>query len=263
MPFSRHALIAPLALVAALAIGAPCGTSNHEAVGYQEFTSPQGNPIVLSANGSTLYVANTTSNTVSVINTNNLSSGAQVAVGVEPVSLALKPDGTQLWVSNHVSDSVSVVDVNPASPTYLTVVQTVQDIVNGVSQFDEPVGVAFASNSKAYVALSSRNDIAIVNTSTYKVTGRIHITAQDPRAITVRNGKLYVAAFESSNQTELSVCPEDPPGPSGSQCTLDVDDIVTFVITSPNIPGEPTEIEADPDVPERDQFVFNTRNDRQ
>jgi YVTN family beta-propeller protein len=263
MPFARRVLIAPLALVAALAIGAPCGTSNHEPVGYQEFTSPQANPIVLSANGNTLYVANTTSNTVSVIDTNALSSGATVAVGVEPVSLALKPDGTQLWVSNHLSDSVSVVDVNPASPTYLTVIQTVQDIVNGVSQFDEPVGIAFASNSKAYVALSSRNDIAIVNTSTYKVTGRIHITAQDPRAIAVRNGKLYVAAFESSNQTELSVCPQSPPGPSGSQCTLDVNDIVTFVITSPNIPGEPTEIVVDPDVPDRDLFVFNTSNESQ
>jgi len=261
--FARRLLLPPLVLLGALAsLGVDCGTNNHEFVGRQDFTSPQANPIVLSPDGNTLYVANTTSNTVSVISTATPGPGSQVEVGVEPVGLAVKPDGSQLWVTNHVSDSVSVVDVNPASPSYLTVIQTIQDIdANGVSQFDEPVGVAFASNTKAYVALSSRNDIAIINASTYQVSGRIQITAQEPRAIAVRNGKLYVAAFESSNQTELSVCPGVAPGPSGSQCTLDTNDIVTFVITSPNIPGEPVEIVADPDVPDRDLFVFNTSNE--
>ncbi|HSJ96837.1 MAG TPA: beta-propeller fold lactonase family protein, partial [Myxococcota bacterium] len=262
----RHFLLAPLAILAALAtLGANCGPTNqHEPVGHQDFTSPQANPIVLSPDGSTLFVANTTSNTVSVISTAAPGPGAQVEVGVEPVSLAVKPDGSQLWVSNHVSDSVSVIDINPASPTYLTVIQTIQSLdSNGVTQFDEPVAIAFASNSKAYVALSSRNDVAIVDATTYQVTGRIHITAQEPRAIAVRNGKLYVAAFESSNQTELSVCPESPSGPSGSQCTLDQNDIVTFVITSPNIPGEISEIVVDPDVPDRDLFVFNTSNESQ
>ena len=39
--------------------------------------------------------------------------------------------------------------------TYLTVVATVQDIDRRTkaTRFDEPVGVAFASNEKAYVAL--------------------------------------------------------------------------------------------------------------
>jgi len=260
LSFVRY--IALVSLVSLGGLGANCGPNNHEPVGRQTFASPQVNPIVLSADGSMLFVANTTSNTVSVISTATPGAGIQVEVGVEPVSLALKPDGTQLWVSNHVSDSVSVVDVNSASPSYLTVIQTIQDIdANGVSQFDEPAGIAFASNSKAYVALSSRNDIAIVNTGTYLVTGRIQLTAQEPRAIAVRDGKLYVAAFESSNQTELSVCPGVAPGPSGSQCTLDTNDIVTFVITSPNIPGEPVEIVSDPDVPDRDLFVFNTTNE--
>lgn len=260
---ARRLLWLPCAALGALAsLGADCGSTTHELPGHLDFTSPQANPITLSADGNTLYVANTTSNTVSVIPTASPNLLATVEVGVEPVGVALKPDGNQLWVTNHVSDSVSVVDVNPASPSYLTVIQTIQDIdSNGVSQFDEPVGIAFASNSKAYVALSSRNDIAVVDANTYKVTKRIRITAQEPRAIAVRGGKLYVAAFESSNQTELSVCPEVPPGPSGSQCTLDANDIVTFVVTSPNIPGEPVEIVADPDVPDRDLFVFDTSNE--
>lgn len=261
--FARRLLLVPFAALGALAsLGADCGNGNHEPQGHLDFTSPQANPIVLSADGNTLYVANTTSNTVSLIPTANPSASVQVEVGVEPVGVALKPNGSQLWVSNHVSDSVSVVDVNPASPTYLTVIQTIQDIdANGVSQFDEPVGIAFASDAKAYVALSSRNDIAIVDATSYEVTGRIQITAQEPRAIAVRGGKLYVAAFESSNQTELSACPGVTPGPSGSQCTLDTNDIATFVITSPNMPGEPVEIVKDENVPDRDLFVFDTSDE--
>lgn len=255
----RRFVFAPI-VVAALAFGC---TNNHEPVGRQTFASPQVNPILLSPDGSRIFVANTTSNTVTVSSTTApyLLMGA-VEVGVEPVSLALKPDGSQLWVANHVSDSVSVIDLNEASPTYLSVIHTIQSLdANGVTQFDEPAGIAFASNSKAYVALSSTNRIAVVNANTYQVTNHLQITAQDPRAIAVRGGRLYVAAFESSNQTELSVCPQSPPGPPGSQCTLDTNDIVSFVIASPNIPGEPVEIVADPDVPDRDLFVFNTSTD--
>ena len=258
---ARFVAFAGLALVFLVGMN-NCGPNNHEPPGSQQFTSPQTNPIALSPDGTLLFVANTTSNTVSIIQTAAPGTALNVEVGIEPVSLAVKPDGSELWVSNHVSDSVSVIDASPASPNYGTVIQTVQDIdSNGVTQFDEPAGIAFASNSKAYVALSSRNDIAIVDATDYSVSGRIHITAQDPRAIAVRNGRLYVTAFESGNQTELTLCPEDPKGPSGSQCTLDTDDIVTFVVTSPNIPGENVEIIKDPDTPDRDLFVFNTSNE--
>ena len=61
--------------------------------------------------------------------------------------------GTKSWVTNHVSDSVSVIDTNPNSSTYLQVVATVQefDRRTKATRFDEPVGVALASNEKAYI----------------------------------------------------------------------------------------------------------------
>ena len=114
--------------------------------------------------------------------------------GIDPVSLALRPDGRELWVANHVSDSVSVIDTNLESRTYLRVVDTVQDfdLRAKATRFDEPVGIAFANNEKAYVALSSENKIAIIDVRSRKVRRHLNITAQDPRAIVVRNGKLYV-----------------------------------------------------------------------
>jgi YVTN family beta-propeller protein len=69
------------------------------------------------------------------------------------------------------------------------------------------VGVAFREDgARAYVALSSTNQIAVVDTATYQVTSFLNVRAQEPRALAVRGGLLYVAAFESSNKSEMSAC---------------------------------------------------------
>ena len=143
---------------------------------------------MLSNEGARLYVANTTSNSVSVVSTLLRREVEHIAVGVEPVGLALRPDGRELWVTNHVSDSVSVIDADVESPTYLQVIATVQDIDpdTRATRFDEPVGIAFASNDNTYVALSLENRIAVVNVATHQVDKTLEITAQDPRAIAGR-----------------------------------------------------------------------------
>jgi YVTN family beta-propeller protein len=235
------------------------------------------NPLALqpasgaTCNGNLLLVANTTSNTVDAINTSTNLRTTQISVGMEPVNVTFRPDGCEAWVANHVSDSVSVIDTNAASASYLTVIETIQSLdANGATLFDEPVGIAFASNTKAFVALSSRNQIAIVSGTTYSVTGTLAITAQEPRAIAVRNGRLYVAAFESGNQSELSVCGTE--SATNPQCTLagntnpPNNDLITFA-ANPNIPGEQKNIVIDNlegpsgpaagGVPDRDFFVFD------
>jgi YVTN family beta-propeller protein len=226
---------------------------SHEPKGFATLTSPQGNPIALSPDGSRVWVVNTTSDSVSVIDANTFFVIATIEVGMEPSSVAVRPDGAEVWVTNHVSDSVSIID-----PSIHRVVATISPLdAKGVTTFDEPVGIAFASNSKAYVALSSRNQVAVIDVATRTVASRLNITAQEPRALAVRNGLLYVAAFESGNRTEMSVCPTTSPG---DQCTLDNQDLGTF-ITQPNLPGEIKNIVVDPDVPDRDLFVFDTATD--
>jgi len=228
--------------------------------GHLTYTSPQSNPIALSEDGSRLFVANTTSNSVGILKASNLQPQGNVPVGLEPVSLAVRPGGTELWVSNHVSDSVSVIDVQAGSSTFGQVVETVQLLdTNGVTLFDEPVGIAFAGPDKAYVALSSRNEIAIIDATTYSVTGTIAVRAQDPRAIAVRNGLLYVAAFESGNQTQLSACVAKN---GTAQCTLDQNDLLTFA-SSPNLPTATKNIIKDPQAPDRDLFVYSTATDQE
>jgi YVTN family beta-propeller protein len=241
--------------------GAGCGggspASPHEAIGYQTFASPQSNPIVLSPDRAFVYVANTTSNSVSFVRTSDFTVTRTVATGLEPVSLAVRPNGLELWVSNHVSDSISVIDTDAGSASYGQVIETIQSFAGGTTQLDEPVGIAFASNAKAYVALSSRNQIGVIDTATYQVTSFIQITAQEPRAIAVRNGKLYVAAFESGNKTQISACGDGAPTPP---CTLGLGELFQFA-TNPNLPNEVKNIISLNGIPDRDVFVYSTTNE--
>ena len=244
-------------LLGALAVAAEKATPR--AVGHPSMESPQFNPVAVL--GGRVFVANTPAGTVDVIDAKTRKVATRIPVGVDPVCVVARPDGKELWVANHVSDSVSVIDTDPASPTFLHVVATVQefDPKTKATKFDEPVGIAFASNEKAYVALSSENQIAVIDVATRKVTKRLTIPAQEPRAIAVRNGKLYVVPFESHNQTQLS---------GGSKDKID-GNLVTFDAYNHSIQnnnvlslGHVVDIVKHPKVPDRDLFVFDTTTDK-
>ena len=229
-----------------------------QVVGHPTFVSPHVNPIAIS--GDRVFVANTPADTVDVIDVGTKKLVHRIAVGVDPVSLAVRPDGLEVWVSNHVSDSVSVIDNDSTSPTYLHVVATIQEFDSKhATTFDEPVGIAFASNDKAYVALSSENQIAVVDVASRQVTKRLTIPAQDPRAITVREGKLFVIPFESNNKTQLS---------GGNKDDID-GELVTFDAWEHSIIhnnvlslGHVVDIIKHPEVPDRDLFIFDTETDQ-
>ena len=226
-------------------------------VGHPTLMSPHASPIAL--HGEFVFVVNTPADTVEIIERASRSVVARVNVGVDPVSIAVRPDGREVWVSNHVSDSVSVIDNVVGNPTYRQVIATIQDFSSRTkaTRFDEPMGIAFAGNDKAYVALSSENQIAVIDVSTRSITRRLKIPAQDPRAIVVRNDRLYVIPFESNNKTQLS----------GGTGKLD-GDLTTFnawehSIANNNVLslGHVVDIVKHPRVPDRDLFVFDTKTD--
>ena len=227
-------------------------------VGHPTFVSPHANPIAVA--GDHVFVVNTPADTLDVIDAKTRKVVARTNVGIDPVSVAIRPDGREVWVSNHISDSVSVIDNVSDSPTYRQVIATIQDIdlESGATRFDEPVGIAFANNSKAYVALSSENQVAVIDVEKRQVARHLKITAQDPRAITVRNGRLYVIPFESNNKTQLS---------GGAGDKID-GDLVTFdawqhSVRNNNVLslGHVVDIVKHPDVPDRDLYVFDTETD--
>lgn len=227
-------------------------------IGHPTFASPHANPIAV--HNGTVFVANTPADTVDVIDAATQKVRTRINVGVDPVGLAVRPDGKEVWVSNHVSDSVSLIDNDAESLTYLQVIATIQEFAQTTkaTTFDEPVGIAFASSEKAYVALSSENQIAVVDVATREIVKRLRIPAQDPRAIAVRDGRLYVIPFESNNRTQLS---------GGKKEDID-SDLVTFDAWEHSIRvnnvlslGHVTDIVEHPDVPDHDLFVFDTQTD--
>lgn len=227
-------------------------------IGHPSFVSPHASPIAV--NNNLVFVVNTPADTVDVIDSQTRDVIARVDVGVDPVSIARRPDGKEVWVSNHISDSVSVIDTDEGSLTFLNVIATVQefDTARRATSFDEPMGIAFANNEKAYVALSSDNQIAVIDVASREVTKRLSITAQDPREIVVSDGKLYVIPFESNNQTQLSGGAEE-----------DIDgDLVTFDIFEHSIRnnnklslGHVIDVIKHPNMPDRDLYVFDTETD--
>ena len=233
-----------------------------EASGYSTFLSPHAKPIV--KNSSFVYAANTPANTVDVIDTRDSTLALRINVGIDPVALAVRPDGKEVWVANHISDSVTIIDTDFTSSTFQQVIATLQDIdeISFITNFDEPIGIAFANNSKAYVALSQTNQIAVVDVNKREVIDHLDIRAHEPRAIVTRNERLYVIPFESNNQTQLSGCRTDQgSGIDGDICTFDA---VEHAFTNNNV----LSLNYDADIirntrlPDRDLFIFDTANDR-
>lgn len=226
-------------------------------VGHPPLLSPHARPIAV--HGKRVFVVNTPADTLDVIESETRKVVDRIDVGIDPVSIAVRPDGREVWVSNHVSDSVSVIDNDPQSVTYLTVIATIQDmdLAKKSTLFDEPVGIAFASDTKAYVALSSQNEIAVIDVPTRRVVRKLRVPAQDPRAIVVRNDRLYVIPFESNNKSQLS---------GGNKID---GNLVTFnaaenTIVSNNVLslGIVQDIIKHPDLPDRDLFIYDTNTDQ-
>ena len=224
-------------------------------VGYPVMESPHSDPIAV--NGQFVYVTNTPSSTVDVIDRESDKVVERIHVGIEPVSIAVRPDGKEVWVSNHVSDSVSVIDTDPQSPTFHVVIATIQEFdKNKATTFDEPVGIAFASNEKAYIALSSENQIAVIDVNTRRVTKRLKIAAQDPRSIMVKGDKLYVLPFESGNQTQISGGKER--AIDGNSVTFDA--FYHFLkIDCHNCAKLDMDVVKRQEIPDQDLFIFNTK----
>jgi hypothetical protein len=254
------------------------------AVGSQLFTSPQTNPVALSCDGSVVYVANTTSGTLSFVRAAAPHDTLiEIPVGIDPVGVAVRPkldcgdpaEDEQIFVTNHISDSISVV-----SAKLRVVVQTLQALdANGVTTIDEPVGVAFDGNARAFVTLDNPNQIlklepdlagqwSITDRTPLVVAGSVPgagaFTAQAPRAIAAANGRIYVASFESGNQSEFPSCASGEPenynpngaGGQGTGCefALDIFTLIAFA-TNPNIGGE---VVHNPNLPDRDLFVYDS-----
>jgi YVTN family beta-propeller protein len=89
-------------------------------------------PTGIAATNSNAYVANASSNTVSVINlaaSPPVVTGSPISVGAFPAALALSGDGSQLFVANYQGNSLSIVNTSNDTVTFTVPVGGAPDAV--------------------------------------------------------------------------------------------------------------------------------------
>ncbi|MDB4977144.1 MAG: hypothetical protein JWN48_5485 [Myxococcaceae bacterium] len=187
---------------------------------YSLFETLQTRPLALSPDGKLLFVANTPDDRLEIfrVSRQHLEPVGSVAVGLEPIALAVRGDD-EIWVVNHLSDSISIVDVrNPAAPL----------VKRTLLVGDEPRDVVFAGphRDRAFVTTAHRGqnspddpelfgagigraDVWVFDAKNLGSSAagqrltKITLFADSPRALAVTpDGRtVYAAAFMSGNQT--------------------------------------------------------------
>jgi serine/threonine-protein kinase len=121
----------------------------------------------------TAYVANTSANSVSVVDTTNRVVTATIAVGRHPVGVATDPSTRTVYVTNYDDSSVSVID---------TVSGTV---IASVGVGSHPGGVVVDRDARtAYVTNGENASVSVIDTTTHAVTGTVP-TGKGPSRVAI------------------------------------------------------------------------------
>lgn len=198
-------------------------------------SAPHG--IAVTPDGTKVYVANSGSNGVSIIDTSTDKVVATLNVGVYPWGVAVTPDGIKVYVANSGSNDVSVIDVanntvvstvpagnSPYGVTvgpdgkkvYVTnhnssnisVIDTVNNcLIKSISVGSGPYSVAVnPEGTNVYVANYNSNNISVISTITNNVTETINV-GENPEGIAVSpdGKKVYVANSGSNNVSVIDI----------------------------------------------------------
>ncbi len=140
-------------------------TLNNSVVAVISVLDPSG--ICISPDGSRLYVANFSDNTVSVINTTTYIAIDTIPVGPVPFGICVTSDGSKVYVANLSGYSVSVINT------------TTNTVSHTIGVGTNPEGVSITSDgTKVYVPNSNDNTVSVINTAANYVTATIPVGVQ-------------------------------------------------------------------------------------
>jgi YVTN family beta-propeller protein/autotransporter-associated beta strand protein len=136
-------------------------------------------------------VANSSSNTVSVINTATDAVTATIPVESFPTAVAISPNGNTAYVSNENSGTVSV--INTATNTVTAT------IASGAN----PVAVAVSPSGTTAYATNTNGTVSVINTATNTVTATIPVGAVPTAVAFNPNGATAYVAQQGSNTVSV------------------------------------------------------------
>jgi YVTN family beta-propeller protein len=146
----------------------------------------------ITPDGKYIYVPNSGSNDVGVIDVENESLLTTIAVGAKPWCAVVVPDGKKVYVTNQDDNSVSVIDTETKS------------VVKTISFGEKPPGklwggpwglAANPSSTKVYVVNSLLNSVSVIDTASDTVIKTIEV-GEEPHwaAVTPDGKKVYVTS---------------------------------------------------------------------
>ncbi len=140
------------------------------------------------------YVANSGSDTVTVIDTSTNTVSDTITVGGQPWGIAATPDGTHVYVTNSsYSGTVAVID---------TSTNTVSDTIT-VGGYPEPI-VITPDGKHAYVGNTNDHTVSAIDTSTHSVIATISVGGT-PVALAVSPDSAHVYAGIATTNPFVSV----------------------------------------------------------
>ena len=183
-----------------------------------------------------LYVTNSDSDCVTVIDRHLDRVVATIAVDQSPMGIVTSPDGSKIYVANSGSSNISVIDTdvsrvintignfgyspaelalsgdgltlyatNPNSDN-ISVIDTFSNMLTGcISVGNNPAGIVVDQDRrKVYVANKASNSISIINTDTSAVEDTVTV-GFNPTGVAIHQDKLYVANSGSNNISVIDI----------------------------------------------------------
>ena len=148
--------------------------------------------LVVSPDGTLLYVANSGSDNVSVVNALSGATLTTIPVGDYPIGLALSPDGSRLYVGNAGSDNVSIIHTGTRM------------VIASVRVEDYPMGVALSPGgdllyvTNLYSCNPNSSTVSIINTGNLDDSYTRNV-GQYPWGVAVLpNGRAYISNYGNS-----------------------------------------------------------------
>ena len=137
-----------------------------------------------------VYVANTDSNSVTVIDGTTNMVKKIIPVGSKPTDLDINNNTRKLYVTNSLSNTISIIDTNT---------EKVVNLINSTGK--NLIGLSVDKNKNLiYVANGDSNSVTVINGTTQEVIGNITVE-ENPVGIAVDSKQQLVYVTNSGNNS--------------------------------------------------------------
>jgi YVTN family beta-propeller protein len=168
--------------------------------------------IALNADGSRAYVANYSSNTVSILNTSTATPAilSTVAVGANPFGIVATADGSRVYVANSGGNTVSLINTTTPTPT-----------VSSISVGPNPFGLAMSPDQSLIYAANANDTVSMIDIKTNTVYSTLIIDSQPENnwhwvAVAPDSRQIYITDLSDHAVRLANVIRGDTPPTAGS-----------------------------------------------